>query len=691
VTTSGTPTLVLSADNANTAAGQGLGVAESLLMAGQLAADELRVVARSGRAALQNVCSNGGLVSYSWRDTDGNGRLGVGDEVSVEYRDCAVALLDDVATGTITLRLTAAEDVLAGRLAARLSTGAGLRLRDSESQGVRAQLLGSLQVARTGDAWGHRISVTSDSADDFRLEVSGAAGTAVERIQRVNLTRSLQFDAARAQLSGSLRYSSEALQGSIDLAVTQPLQAYLNTYPETGRIEVLGANGTKVVVTPHFVVGSESARVEVDRNGDGVIDAGNDVPWSTFVTGFLWVDAAQNWSSSLTAYRANDFRLLSAGKPGAATGDRVGVSDPLVVRFSRPLTTSVSTSYRLVDTGDYVEYSYNGSGGVVVPVDVETRGAQAVITPRQPLAYGHQYQLQVSTNGSFDGATTVFLTDALNNPLSVYSGQLGTLSTSDALWLKVSGGGTASLLTSGQVVTLTASTPRAQAAPSVHWTQVGGPPLTFDNPDAASTGVRLVGSVPGGSATATVRVTVTDALGATSSATTTIRLLDAATLAGRAWVLFFRSDTGDYIGGGQSRLFSSLDGTATPNVASGQVAMSFSGSDTTNGPTTYGWTLNLAAPNGAPLAVGTYTDAIRTPFRGSLAGLELTGDGRGCNSIVGKFQVLEVAYDSSGQLLRLAADIEQHCEGLQPALWGSVRYNSTLPPNLSVGSSTASR
>lgn len=50
--------------------------------------------------------------------------------------------------------------------------------------------------------------------------------------------------------------------------------------------------------------------------------------------------------------------------------------------------------------------------------------------------------------------------------------------------------------------------------------------------------------------------------------------------------------------------------------------------------------------------------------------------------MTGRFDVLEAVYGTGGQVLRFAADFEQHCEGMEPALFGGVRYHSTIaaPP-----------
>lgn len=93
------------------------------------------------------------------------------------------------------------------------------------------------------------------------------------------------------------------------------------------------------------------------------------------------------------------------------------------------------------------------------------------------------------------------------------------------------------------------------------------------------------------------------------------------------------------------------------------------------------WNLDFAAPMGATLALGTYESATRFPFQSStVPGLSVSGAGRGCNTLTGRFTVLEATYGPTGDVLAFAADFEQHCEGGAPALFGAVRFNSTIVP-----------
>jgi hypothetical protein len=45
----------------------------------------------------------------------------------------------------------------------------------------------------------------------------------------------------------------------------------------------------------------------------------------------------------------------------------------------------------------------------------------------------------------------------------------------------------------------------------------------------------------------------------------------------------------------------------------------------------------------------------------------------------GRFVVREASIDSAGRVLAFAADFEQHCENMTPALFGAIRYNSAVP------------
>lgn len=140
--------------------------------------------------------------------------------------------------------------------------------------------------------------------------------------------------------------------------------------------------------------------------------------------------------------------------------------------------------------------------------------------------------------------------------------------------------------------------------------------------------------------------------------------------------LYLHGEAGDYIVGPTEELYTYQDAqiSASANYDGG-----VSGSVTsTDG--SHWWYLDFAAPNGEPLTVGSYTGAVRFPFQEAhQAGLALYGDGRGCNTLTGQFDVTEAQYNPDGSPVVFDVTFEQHCEGGEAAAFGRFRYESDGP------------
>src|SRR5688500_14183208 len=78
-----------------------------------------------------------------------------------------------------------------------------------------------------------------------------------------------------------------------------------------------------------------------------------------------------------------------------------------------------------------------------------------------------------------------------------------------------------------------------------------------------------------------------------------------------------------------------------------------------------GVSLEIAPPTGASFTLGAYEAAARAPFRGSAPGLAFTGAG-GCNTVTGRFAVLELVLDGALQITSFAANFEMRCDGFGP-------------------------
>ena len=159
-----------------------------------------------------------------------------------------------------------------------------------------------------------------------------------------------------------------------------------------------------------------------------------------------------------------------------------------------------------------------------------------------------------------------------------------------------------------------------------------------------------------------------------SPATATVTLPPTSiTLPSSGSFLYLQSETGDWIGQGQERLFTTADGT----IGGALRGSRFGGAVYTAGSA---WSVAMYAPDGQPLLVGSYTDAARAGFQpAGKPGLEITGEGRGCNTLGGRFDVTELAFSSLGEITLFDATFEQHCEGLAPALYGRIRIESPAP------------
>jgi hypothetical protein len=141
--------------------------------------------------------------------------------------------------------------------------------------------------------------------------------------------------------------------------------------------------------------------------------------------------------------------------------------------------------------------------------------------------------------------------------------------------------------------------------------------------------------------------------------------------------LTMTSDPGDYVGQGSSYAYSV---PATPfSVQNGgnlvRVDTSVPGS-----PGDF-WNLAFQAPAGQQLQAGTSHQADRWPFQPSdVAGLEVFGQGRGCNTLTGSFTILDATYGPFGYLESFDATFSQHCEEAAPALNGEIKITTPPPP-----------
>lgn len=153
----------------------------------------------------------------------------------------------------------------------------------------------------------------------------------------------------------------------------------------------------------------------------------------------------------------------------------------------------------------------------------------------------------------------------------------------------------------------------------------------------------------------------------------TFSAISAVPAAAQVTSLIMNSDPGDYIGGGQTYNWPDTGGNigASLNFQNGvTIYASYQGQ----------WfNLYFSSPDRALLTPGTYSNATRWPFNPvGTAGIDISGNGGGCNQSSGSFTVLQATYDAYNNPTSFWATFEQHCENAVPALRGEIRYNANV-------------
>ena len=148
---------------------------------------------------------------------------------------------------------------------------------------------------------------------------------------------------------------------------------------------------------------------------------------------------------------------------------------------------------------------------------------------------------------------------------------------------------------------------------------------------------------------------------------------DVSGCAGTANVMVFDGDPDDYIHPGYEKILGSL-WSAAPSMAHDTLSFDI---EPAAGQKWLWWSPELHSPQmSGPLVVGPYLNASRAAFTSPLQpGLDINGDGRGCNTISGSFWIHEIAW-SGDALAHVLLAFEQHCEDGPSKLRGCIGFTA---------------
>lgn len=149
--------------------------------------------------------------------------------------------------------------------------------------------------------------------------------------------------------------------------------------------------------------------------------------------------------------------------------------------------------------------------------------------------------------------------------------------------------------------------------------------------------------------------------------------------------LYFTSEADDWVGQGNTILITPQDGydfEVYPSDQGDHIWFYIHNFwDTPEGD--QWWSLDFAAPFFEELTVGIYENATRFPFNEvSEPGFDLSGDGRGHNSLTASFEILELSYFGTGELRAFTATFEQYgADDFSPigGLYGQITYLAPVP------------
>lgn len=218
-----------------------------------------------------------GSTTTSGTDTPPIGQINVGDTITLTF-DACVDDVGDQFDGSITIAITALTGdpdnppftlgftvtfnnltVTEGGESFTATGGFAVTMSDDGAGGINIVMSGS-NLTLSGTMQGQPIS---QSMTNFRYEVDYDEGTGAYTVD----------------FSGTI--SDSTLGGAVTFETTTPFQGTtmqefdLGT-PDSGVLEITGANNSKVVLT---VTGANTVQIQIDADGDGTFETSYNTTW----------------------------------------------------------------------------------------------------------------------------------------------------------------------------------------------------------------------------------------------------------------------------------------------------------------------------------------------------------------------------------------------------------------------------
>lgn len=680
--TTASTALAFSTSNAGRVAGYPLWASELMLRIGQAVSEEVAAASKQSAAAVTTVNCSSGTLQRSWADKDGNGTLGAGDEITLDFSACARVPLARSAQGRITVVLVSVTS--GGDFVARVglpAPGMVLSAVVGTPGPTDFRVSGQTRIELARSKLRYTLLIGGASDDAIAFDFPGA-GFAADRITAFQLDKTHRWDEARTQLDIRMHYDSPELGGSFDVSMPTPLRSWLDELPEPdpqqGSFAMRGRGGDLVSLTIGSASrGSSDLSVTLDLGGDGSVDARGQGTWegAGLVSGVFFADYTPGGRGQTYAYNAAEFSLRTP----FVGGSELPVDTAFSLQFTRPVAGATAWRWRLQDRGRLDQMP---SAGTDVPVQAELNGALITLKPAQPLRYSRRYELVVDTgeptaNGQLMRATT-------GGTLSRYAGNISAFTTPNILTPQSSLAKNLTLMAGATVEAVgVPPPPGAPAGIRYQWTQLGGTPVTIVKANERST---LIALAPGASGvgSATVRLTVSvDGAGNSESADFVLRTV--ADTSG-AWVSRLRVplDLSNGLSPPKELWSGPAVGTLTASQQGARLSLTYAEAADPMNPNG-NWSLDLISADGQALGPGIYANAYSSGWYqrpGGVPTLDFVSGLIRPSSVQGEFVIHDLAVDGTGQISKLALDFTAPQGNGSVTTSGTIRINSarSLPP-----------
>jgi len=214
-------------------------------------------------------CAAGGTVTLSGDLADPN-TLTVGDTITAVFDNC-----DEnegyVVDGALELTVAAIQgDPLTNVFLITLDTVLTDLVVTDDSGAATAD--GDMTL--TLDSLDFPVIMTALAGDELQLSEPGLSVTFEDYDHALTIDTGATPQAILAEVFG--RLGSSALGGTVDYETVTPIQATGDNPPYAGEILVTGADASRVRIV---IVSEKLVRLEIDENGDGVVDEFIDTTW----------------------------------------------------------------------------------------------------------------------------------------------------------------------------------------------------------------------------------------------------------------------------------------------------------------------------------------------------------------------------------------------------------------------------